>query len=145
MDLPTIPIGDNEDAPPVKDKDGFSFASLFSGKKEEERTDAKIDLSKFTNIKNYFASLPEGQQVEFNEQNVIELSNNIKNMSIEKMIESGIDEDTAINIKKEIDAFLKLDETLDQLEDFLRELLKHMKPEHIEEEVSKLIRRMLED
>jgi len=38
----------------------------------------------------------------------------------------------------------KLDETLDQLEDFLRELLKHMKPEHIEEEVSKLIRRVLQ-
>ena len=97
-----------------KDKDGF-FTSLFSGKKEEERTDAKIDLSKFTNIKNYFASLPEGKQPVFNEQNIIELSNGIKNMSIEEIIkDTGIDEDTAINIKKEVDAFLKLDETLDE-------------------------------
>ena len=39
----------------------------------------------------------------------------------------------------------KLDETLDQLEDFLRELLKHMKPEHIEEEILKLIRRVPQD
>ena len=60
-------------------------------------------------------SSPEGKQPVFNEQNIIELSNGIKNMSIEEIIkDTGIDEDTAINIKKEVDAFLKLDETLDE-------------------------------
>ena len=40
---------------------------------------------------------------------------------------------------------VSLDETLDRLEEFIREVLKYMKPEHIEEEVSKLITRVLED
>ena len=38
-----------------------------------------------------------------------------------------------------------LDETLDRLEEFIKELLKHMKPEHIEEEILKLIRRVPQD
>ena len=38
-----------------------------------------------------------------------------------------------------------LDETLDRLEEFIRELLKYMNPEHIEEEVLKLIRRVPQD
>ena len=40
---------------------------------------------------------------------------------------------------------VSLDETLDRLEEFIRELLKYMKPEHIEEEVLKLIRRVPQD